>query len=94
MTIISHACICISNPFPFQELKKYAQKVTEHQKDGQQWPRGGGGMAHTPWHAYSFSKAVLNAATRVMHQQVKAAGFQHEEVRVLAICPGDVATGT
>lgn len=90
-----------------QELERYAAKVARKQEPGAAWPRHG--IAHLTWPAYCFSKAALNTATRILHEGEAAharsvAGtrddpllgrFRHGErsVRVVAVCPGDVATG-
>lgn len=76
------------------ELRRYADRVASKQQQGL-WPRGGG-LAPVPWPAYCFSKAVLNTATRLMHAQTQEAaaeeGRSGRRLRVLALCPGDVAT--
>ena len=76
------------------ELRRYADQVASKQQQGI-WPRGGG-LAPVPWPAYCFSKAVLNAATRLLHAQTQEAaaeaGRSGRRLRVLALCPGDVAT--
>lgn len=90
-----------------KELERYAAKVVSKQAPGAVWPRHG--IAHLTWPAYCFSKAALNAATRLLHEEEAAharavAGteddrmrgrFRHGErsVRIVAVCPGDVATG-
>lgn len=81
--------------------------MANKQAPGAAWPRQG--IAHLAWPAYCFSKAALNTATRILHEAEAAhargvAGtaadpmrgrVQRGErgVRVVAICPGDVATG-
>ncbi len=70
------------------DLRRYTDKVVEKQRQGA-WPKGGG-LAAVPWPAYAFSKAVLNTATRLAH-----AGLANDAARrprVVAVCPGDVAT--
>lgn len=77
------------------------------QEPGAAWPRHG--IAHLTWPAYCFSKAALNTATRILHENEAAhaqavAGtaadpmrgrIRHGErgLRIVAVCPGDVATG-
>lgn len=41
-----------------------------------------------PTPAYSLSKALLNAHTRLWQQELINAGLQ-ESVRVIAVCPGN-----
>lgn len=75
-------------------LRQYANRVASNQEQGL-WPKGGG-LAPVPWPAYCFSKSVLNTATRLMHAQTQEtaaeAGRNRLRLRVLALCPGDVAT--
>lgn len=75
-------------------LRQYANRVASKQEQGP-WPKGGG-LAPVAWPAYCFSKSVLNTATRLMHARTQEAaaeaGRSGRRLRVLALCPGDVAT--
>lgn len=77
------------------ELKQFSDWVAQMQQEGP-WPRGEG-LAPVSWPAYSFSKAVLNAATRLLQSRVDALVSKDMKVRahqprIVAICPGDVNT--
>ncbi len=93
---------------PRQELERYTAQVASKQAGpGRALPRHE--IAHLRWPAYCFSKATLNAATRLLHaaeeeHRLAVQGTKEDPllgrvrhgdraVRVVALCPGDVATG-
>lgn len=84
-----------------QELERYTAEVVRKPPPNE--------IAHLPWPAYCFSKAALNAATRILHEAEEGharsvVGTRDDpmlgrvrqgerSVRIVAVCPGDVATG-